>query len=188
MDTKERKIVEAAIETISRYGMRRTTMGDIAEKAGISRQTLYSKCANKNEVLAKVVKFLADTTLAKIKADWEETLTITEKLDVYFEHAVINHYEMLQTMPDSGDLIAGLGNLDSEEIKLAEKTMLEVLATQFKPYAVQLKLAGSNPKELADFVQSSSRNFKYVAEDRKHLQRLLNSLKGAVLALICEQI
>ena len=186
MSNKETKIVEAAMEAISRYGIRRITMGDIAEKAGISRQTLYTICSNKDEVLAKVIKFSANQTLANIMAEWKSDLTLAEVLDAYFKHAVITYYDMLQAMPDSNDLIADVGHINSEEIKQVESTKMEALALQLKPYAANLQNAGIDAKDLAEFIMRASTNFKYAAEDRKHLDRLLGSLKASVLALAGE--
>lgn len=186
MSDKETKIVEAAMDAISRYGIRRTTMSDIAGKAGISRQTLYTICSNKDEVLAKVIKFSANQTLANIMSEWENDLTLGEVLDAYFEHAVITYYDMLQTMPDSNDLIADVGHINSDEIKQVEKTKMEALARQLKPYAANLKSAGTNEQDVAEFIMRASTNFKYSAEDRKHLDRLLGSLKASVLALAGE--
>ena len=186
MSDKETKIVEAAMEAISRYGIRRTTMSDIAEKAGISRQTLYTICSNKDEVLSKVIKFSANQTLTNIMAEWENDLTLAEVLDAYFEHAVITYYDMLQAMPDSNDLIADVGQINSEEIKHVENTKMEALALQLKPYAANLKSAGIDAKDLSEFIVRGSTNFKYAAEDRNHLDRLLGSLKASVLALAGE--
>ena len=61
-----------AIGVISRYGVRRTTMSDIATAAGISRQTLYSSYANKEEVLAAAICYSADRTMEALEADWSK--------------------------------------------------------------------------------------------------------------------
>ena len=78
MGEKETKYIEAAIEVFSRYGMRRATMGDIAEKAGVSRQTLYATYANKEEVLKAAICHAARKTMADIEADWKNCTTIAE--------------------------------------------------------------------------------------------------------------
>ena len=51
MDEKQVAIAEAAIRVISRYGVKRTTMQDIADEAGVVRQTLYNYYKKKDDVL-----------------------------------------------------------------------------------------------------------------------------------------
>ncbi len=186
MDEKEQKIIEAAIDAFSRYGFRRTTVGEIASAAGVSRQTLYSSYSNKEDILAEVVRHLAETTLATIEDNWSENMAIGDKLDVYFEHAVLTYYDKIRQMPDANELIAGVKNLDSAEIKRAEKAKCRALAAQFLPFTKQLEKAGTNAAEIGDMIQTSSQSFKYAAESRKHLQQLLHSLKTSVLALVGE--
>ena len=48
MEQREVKIVDAAFRVFSRYGVKRTTMNDIAEEAGLVRQTLYTVYKNKD--------------------------------------------------------------------------------------------------------------------------------------------
>ncbi|NVJ85276.1 MAG: TetR/AcrR family transcriptional regulator [Algoriphagus sp.] len=45
------KILEAAIEQFSRYGVRSVTMDDIARHLGISKKTLYQEFADKKELV-----------------------------------------------------------------------------------------------------------------------------------------
>ena len=47
---KDDQIIEAATSVFLRYGFRRTTMGDIAEAAGVSRPALYLRFCNKEHI------------------------------------------------------------------------------------------------------------------------------------------
>ena len=51
MKNRDVKIIESALQVFMRYGIRRTTMNDIAAEAGLVRQTLYTAYSSKNEVL-----------------------------------------------------------------------------------------------------------------------------------------
>jgi hypothetical protein len=44
--------------------LRKATMGDIAEQAGISRQTLYARYANKDEIMAAAMQRIAERVTA----------------------------------------------------------------------------------------------------------------------------
>ena len=50
MNEREKKIIEAAVEVFHRYGVKRASMSDIADEAGVSRQTVYNAFSNKDEL------------------------------------------------------------------------------------------------------------------------------------------
>lgn len=186
MNEKQERVVETAIEVFSRYGVKRTTMGEIAERAGISRQTLYSMYANKDDILTAAMRHATDKTLADIALAWKSAGSLGEKLDIYFDHAVVAWYEQLRTMPDANDLLTGMGEVTSDVIKAAEGRKAHLLAEALAPYAQRLGADGPSPSDLADFVQSASSGFKYSANDTAHLKRLLGALKSSVLTLVGE--
>jgi AcrR family transcriptional regulator len=49
------RIFKAAVAHFSRYGLRRTTMDDVAAAAGVSRKTVYNYFTNKSVLLAEVI-------------------------------------------------------------------------------------------------------------------------------------
>lgn len=58
-------LLDAAFHAFARYGYRRTTMGDVAEAAGMSRPAVYLRVANKGELLTAVARALLDAALAE---------------------------------------------------------------------------------------------------------------------------
>lgn len=79
MSSKSEQILAAAFEAFSRYGLQKTTMGDIAKSAGVSRQTLYNIYENKETVLAAVVRNVADETRIHIVDLWQKGQTAFPK-------------------------------------------------------------------------------------------------------------
>ncbi len=187
MNDKETRYIEAAIGVFSRYGVRRTTMGEIAAQAGVSRQTLYASYASKDDILAAAMRYTVDRTVEAIENEWRSTDTIGGKLDAFFQHAVIAHFEHIKNMPDANDLIAGIGAAAIAERERGDETKRRALATLFEPYKSSLKSSGTDASDLAEFVQNSAANFKYTAVDEDHLRRLLATLKSAVLSLLGER-
>lgn len=55
-DPKEAAILRAAFECFARYGLRRTSMADIAEGAGMSRPALYLHYAGKEDIFNALVR------------------------------------------------------------------------------------------------------------------------------------
>lgn len=49
------RIFKAAVSCFSRYGLRRTTMDDVAAAAGVSRKTVYNYFTNKSVLIAEVI-------------------------------------------------------------------------------------------------------------------------------------
>lgn len=186
MGEKETRYIEAAVEVFSRYGMRKSTMGDIAEKAGVSRQTLYSTYSNKEEILNAAICHAAQKTVADIEADWENCSTIADKLDVFFEHAILFYFRQIRAMPDYKDLLEDYRGISSEELVQAEATKRDLLAKEFSAFDEKIEQSGTNSGDLADHVFMSATSFKYAAVDEAHLKRLLKALRGSVLALIGE--
>ena len=54
-DTTGQRILDAGLHQLELFGLRRTTMEDIAKRAGVSRVTVYRYFASKNELLDAVL-------------------------------------------------------------------------------------------------------------------------------------
>ncbi len=186
MAGKKQIIIEQAIEILSRYGVRRTTMGDIADHAGVSRQTLYTHFSNKDEVLRAAICHVGATTIQQISEAWEEHGSISSKLDAYFDFAVICHFEAIAQMPDSNDLLTGYSNKGTQELRRLDKQKIKLLENEFEQYKSALVESGSSPAGLAEFVEITASNFKYVARDKPQLLRLLRSLKTSTMMMLGE--
>jgi len=57
-------ILHAALERFAHYGFRRTSMGDIAQQAGISRAALYLHFRNKEEIFRALGRELHERAMA----------------------------------------------------------------------------------------------------------------------------
>ncbi|HEY8482056.1 MAG TPA: helix-turn-helix domain-containing protein [Spirillospora sp.] len=77
-DEASTRILDAAYELFSRMGVQRTTMEDVARRAGVSRITVYRRFATKDALVEQVVRrefrryfdrFLADIRRARTAAD-----------------------------------------------------------------------------------------------------------------------
>ena len=114
MDMKNNTIAEAAIRVISRYGLRKTTMRDLAEEAGVSRQTLYNTYSNKDEVVRAAIRFSTDCGIEAVNAGWANDQTLGQKLDRFFELGPVSWFDLIQSSPDAADLIDGLNAAGSD--------------------------------------------------------------------------
>lgn len=62
IDPKEAAILRAAFECFARYGLRRTSMADIAKGAGMSRPALYLHYAGKDDIFNALVRIHFETS------------------------------------------------------------------------------------------------------------------------------
>lgn len=183
MESKNDIIAEAAIRIISRYGMRKTTMGDLAEAAGVSRQTLYNTYPNKEEVVRAAIRYATDRGIDAVNAAWAKDKTLGQKLDSFFEIGPVSWFDLIQSSPDAADLIGGLNAAGSEELMQAATRWTAAVAKVIKGHENALSRADMTTSDLADFIYSTSSSAKYTAQSRTQLLRRLETLKASVLAL-----
>ncbi len=88
---KELRVLEAAKELFGRFGFKKTTVDEIAERAGISKRTLYEVFQSKEKILAELVMFEARSfrrfcldQLARISDPVERFQTFCELSSRYF--------------------------------------------------------------------------------------------------------
>lgn len=177
------KIIGAALDAFSRYGIRRVSMGDVAEAAEVSRQTLYAHYKNKDELCAAAMRHAIDVLLEKLEDDWAATSEIEPKLDAYFEHCVIVPFQMLVKHPDLRDIQVGVGKVTKDVAKELEGQKVDLLARQLVPIEDKLANNGSSSADLAEYIVRTTTDLKYSLDTQEDLERHLRILKAAVLAL-----
>jgi AcrR family transcriptional regulator len=65
-DTKKEKIIETARNIFSRFGIKKSTMDEIAKRIRMAKSTLYHYFKNKEEIFLEVVKRESDTMKEKL--------------------------------------------------------------------------------------------------------------------------
>ena len=73
----EESILSAAYACFERYGIRKTTIDDIAQEAGVSRATMYRYFASKEQVLDK----LSSVETAKVNAELRQRFVARETIE-----------------------------------------------------------------------------------------------------------
>ena len=141
MGTREDRIIEAAIRVFSRYGVKRTTMNDIAGEAGIVRQTLYNAYANKEELLRATIRWFADQTLAAIEADGARAATLGETLDIVFEHVAVRPFDLLDATPHAEDIIGGFNEAARDELATAGERTRMAIEDLLAPYETRIRVS-----------------------------------------------
>lgn len=182
MTATEKHILDAAVRMFSRYGVKRTSMGDLAAEAGVSRQTLYNSFRNKDDVLRALIRSYTDEALGRIEAGLDRARDLGGQLDVIFDNMVVAGFELVSDMPNAQDLVDGFNASGQEEIAASAERFRAVIERVFAPREAALARARLTPSDLADFVQRSAKAAGRSARDRDHLARQLETLKRLCLA------
>ena len=185
MTDRDHKILDAAIAVFSRYGVRKATMGDIAEQAAMSRPTLYARYANKDEIMAAAMQLISERVVNEVVEAWQSAATISERIDIFLDCAIVRFFDQIKQMPDSGDLMIGGGDGAATHLR-AEQGKIDLLAGLFDTRRDALAAHGMTPADLADFFYASASSFKFTARDGKHLESLLATLKRSVMVMLGE--
>lgn len=184
MKTEDIAVLDAALGTFMRYGFRRSTMGDIAKAAGLSRQSLYARFANKDEVYAAGLELFAARTITALQDEWAKGHPLSDAMDAFAQISVIPAFEMLRSNPDATDMIEGAETPEGQAA-MAKVTAQKIaaLTALFAPHEAALKSNGLTPAQLADFVETTKQAFLTSSRDRAHLDAQIATLKASVLSL-----
>src|SRR3954467_7218449 len=75
------RLLAAAGEAASIHGLHRLSVGDVAQRAGLSRQTLYKHFPNKDAIVAEAVLRECEAVAAAVAGAAAEHEDLTEALD-----------------------------------------------------------------------------------------------------------
>ena len=78
--TRREEILAAALQMVTTYGFRRTSMQDIADAVGISRPALYLEFKNKTEIFRAAAEDLFEQKIEVARELLEGELPLREKL------------------------------------------------------------------------------------------------------------
>lgn len=129
------RILDAAFECAERYGLRRTTMGDVARAAGVSRQTVYRYFPTKHVLFALLAlreeARLAELVRSAVAAEPDLHRAIAAGIGTALrwlrEHPLLD--PLLKAEP--GELLPYLTTEANPLIALATRTCEEIFRERF---------------------------------------------------------
>jgi AcrR family transcriptional regulator len=130
-ETKQLAILTAAHQRLIRYGVKKTTMQEIAEDVGIAVGTLYLYFKNKNEILIAVADADAQQHVRDTESILRSPMSVPEKLKAY----LINRFRSVQVHRLGGSHAADLARsvirlkpqLYEEQCKVFNHNVLNLL-------------------------------------------------------------
>ncbi len=180
METEDADILDTVITVVSRYGMRRTTMADLARATGVSRQTLYDRFGDKDGIMAAAINSIADRVCTQLRTAFAENGDLSANIDRYFKVAIWPTYEIVRAMPDAADFERGMGPASTAAIQAVAEAKQAILTAKF---AEHLPPSAPSPEQVARFFEQSSCQAKMAGMKEEELDQFLFVLKSSVLAL-----
>jgi AcrR family transcriptional regulator len=187
MDEKERKILTAAVEAFSQYGVKRTTMRDIAESAGVARQTLYNFFPSKDAILRSIIRLHAHETHAAVRAYLESGKPVEEGLDIVFECIAVRPFEILRSTPHGNEILDGVNKAANEELQETYRGFRKLVSNILEKHREQIEQQGTKLDVFGDMLVTALVSFKKNARDREHLQQLYEAFKTPLLQMLGER-
>ena len=183
-DQKQRQILNAALELFIRYGFKRTTMGDIAKQAGISRPALYLVFDNKEEIFKAGIANFTQEMVVKVREGLEQASSIGERLHCVLQVAFVETFEMMHDSPHIEELVECSHGFAAGLMESAHAALDDLLASIFKAEKVRLKRVKLTPLAAAKAVNASARGMKAAAKSNKEMRELIASLEKLTLAAL----
>lgn len=180
MNAEDEKILDAVMGVVTRYGIKRATMDELARHAGVSRQTLYDRYGDKDGVMAAAIQLMVARIETALQAAFARAADPAEMIDAYFATCVVPIFEAMQQMPDAADLEKGFGPKSMDVSADGARRKQAMLADAIGPH---LAPGGPTPQDFGAFFEQSCTRAKMSAIPRAELDRFLGVLKASAMAL-----
>jgi len=159
---KKERILETATDIFSRFGIKKATMDEIAQKVRMGKSTLYHYFKSKEEIFLEVVKRESDTLKENLKKEVEKAITPQNKFRAYakarmkYLKELINYYNTLtdaylEIYPFTKDIQRDFENFE-----------LNSLSAIFKEGIEKDVFNIPNPKLAARMVMIAFKGFEYL--------------------------
>ncbi len=114
MQTKRHQILQSAINTITQYGYRRTSMDDIAKDAGISRASIYQHFKNKEAVTLAAFELVTKQSFSTARNATDELSDPIQKLRAYVTAYMVFYFRLVFAGPHADEIMQIKSQFGSE--------------------------------------------------------------------------
>ena len=104
-DAAREAILGAALDRFGRYGLRRTSMEDIARQAGVSRTSIYFHFGSKDQVFRALSEQLHEESLAAMEAALRADGGVEERIRTALEARFGRFVELTEGSPHGAELL-----------------------------------------------------------------------------------
>jgi AcrR family transcriptional regulator len=109
LEQNKERIIRAALETFGTHGIKKTSVSDIAQKAGVTPVTIYNHFSSKEGLVLAAVEYFLTSTAADIRRIMEGDTPYSEKIGQIFLYKsdMMGRYqgELLRTIASEDPVI-----------------------------------------------------------------------------------
>lgn len=182
MGNLQTEILDAAMRIFARYGVKRTSMSDLCEEVGVSRQSLYNRFRNKDDILRGLIERYTDQAILEITQELQGLNRLDQQLDVIFQHMVVTGFDIVRAMPNAQEFFDGVNAVSQEALEQSAERFRAVIAKVLAPHEAALTRAGLSVGGLADFIQRAAKAAGTRIQDRDQFISQLRTLRQLCLA------
>lgn len=135
------RTIEAAADVFLRYGFARTTMGDIASAAGISRPALYLLFPGKEQVFEAATMMLARRRLDEVRAALLARKGLRDRLETACVMLLVRWFEVQQSAPDGRDMDDLRFSVVREIYAMFERYLASIISEEVPAPAIPVDVA-----------------------------------------------
>ncbi|MGD6741886.1 TetR/AcrR family transcriptional regulator [Streptomyces sp. BH106] len=180
--SRSEEIADAAVPVFLRFGLRKTSMDDLAQAAGLSRQGLYLHFKNKQEIFqAGLQRLVAQTRAAVARELARADLSTHERLLAAF--AAAHGPAATATSAEVGELLTATSELGESLLRDLECFVIDAVADVLRAEGASQRTPGLRAEDLAYQLLSVAAGVKTLhtipPEDRtRHMQAAISLVLG----------
>jgi len=181
MHDRQTTIIEAALRRFGTFGVKKTTMSDIADEAGVSRQTVYNAFEGKDQLVYAVLKGHAFLIRQRISEGSQADDSLEDRLTVLYQELVAAHDAAMRASPHSDELMENWSNLPQDQQDDINGVYLGTIRGALTPFQDQIEARGFDLDSLSVFLKGNFAQIKRDVKTPEDVERLFRPLKMLIL-------
>jgi AcrR family transcriptional regulator len=161
---KRDRILDAAQSLFVRYGVKRTSIDEVAREAGIAKGTVYLSFKSKAELFAAIADRLCASTLADVQRIALEAMPLTTRLVGILDRYIGATHRLVAQSPHIAELTASKETLSAAAFDALDRRIRSLLS-------VLLGEAGIARDGAADMFLAAGNGTLYTGDDAEQPYR-----------------
>lgn len=161
-------------------------MGDVAEAAGVSRQTVYNVFPNREALLTGVVRYHFNSKWAAIRACTAGVTDRQNRFETLLDKLVVESWTSMQAMPHADELELEIATTIKHEIADIHAEARGHLCEFLLPYEDALRQRSMTPRGLGDMLHHAIVGLKLSSTTREEIESATTTMLACLMAVTQE--